>query len=172
MSETFECSLSGVRAEGEFHFDKDNLGDLPVGWLQVTIKRRSFNPQWIAIQQAKETAVKVMLASIPSKVPAEVRAMQENMVRMQQEAQYYALEKDTPVYFTTEEVIYIADPVGSAELTGALNEARAALGLDPMNAGDETQRGQDTQADGEDDDLDDEDEDEDEDAFDDEDDEG
>ena len=58
--------------------------------------------------------------------------MQENMVRMQQEAQYFAMEKETPVYITTEEVIFIADPAGNDELIGAFNEARASLGLEPM----------------------------------------
>lgn len=169
MPNIYECSLSGVRAEGEFNFDKDNMGDLPVGWVQVTVKRRSFNPQWISIQQAKDTAVKVMLASIPRNTPAEVRAMQENMVRMQQEAQYFAMEKETPVYITTEEIIYIADPVGNEELAGAFNEARAALGLDPMAeeeadlaGGDESRSSGEAEDDGEDEDGD-EDQDEDDD---------
>ena len=128
----YECSLSGVRAEGEFHFKNDKLGDLPVGWVQVTIKRRSFNPRWIAIQQAKEASVALIMAQLPKQLSAEVRASQEQMLRLQQEAHYYNLEKDTPVYVTSEEVVYVADPQSSSDVREAFNEARAGLNLGPM----------------------------------------
>jgi phosphopantothenoylcysteine synthetase/decarboxylase len=129
---SYECAISGVHAEGEFHFKNDKLGDLPVGWVQVTIKRRSFNPRWIAIQQAKEASVALIMAQLPKQISAEVRASQEQMLRLQQEAHYYNLEKDTPVYVTSEEVVYVADPQNSSDVREAFNDARAGLNLGPM----------------------------------------
>jgi hypothetical protein len=143
----YECSLSGVRAEGEYHFENDKLGDLPVGWVQITIKRRSFNPRWVAIQNAKESSVALIMAQLPKQLSAEVRANQEQMLRLQQEAHYHGLEKETPVYLTSEEVVYVADPLSSSDVKAAFDEARAGLNLGPMELEGEPEDGQDAQTD-------------------------
>ena len=53
----YECAFSAKRAEGAMDYDGDNLGDLPVGWIALTMKRRVYNPEWTALQQTKMAMV-------------------------------------------------------------------------------------------------------------------
>ena len=61
--EEYDCALSGTVGEpGLDEGDEgDGLGDLPLGWTEVTIRRRRVNPEWLTIQILKEQMVHGML---------------------------------------------------------------------------------------------------------------
>lgn len=129
----YECALSGVTAPGEVVYEKDGLDDLPAGWVKITFQRRVANPKYVLIQQVKN----VMLEALVSRFPENTRQAQEAAIRLQVEAQYYVLERDTPPYYTEEESVYVSSPEESEDVAEALNEARELLGFDDGDADDE-----------------------------------
>jgi len=127
----YECALSGITAPGGVVFEKDGLDDVPDGWVTVTFKRRISNPKYALIQQVKNLMVEALVARFPE--PA--RAAQETAIRLQVDAQYYAIEKDTEPYFTEVDTVYISSPEESEDVAEALNEARELLGFDDGDDG-------------------------------------
>lgn len=129
----YECAFSGQRAQGATDFDGDNLGDLPVGWIAVTLKRRMYNPDWTAIQQTKMAMVQAAAQQLPPNLPAEVVAQQRQMFEVQVKAQFLALEAQTPPFITFEENIYVSPPETDRELLAAFNAARDAFGMSALD---------------------------------------
>lgn len=126
----YECALSGKTAEGELPFDGDNLGDLPPGWIQVTLTRRVINPEWLLLQQTKEAAVTMAANQIPANVTGAIRNAQVNVIRMHIRAQYHAIEAEIPPYLSYTEQVHIAPPESDSDLLEAFNELRESLGLE------------------------------------------
>jgi len=129
----YECAFSGQRVQGATDFDGDNLGDLPVGWIAVTLKRRMYNPDWTAIQQTKMAMVQAAAQQLPPNLPAEVVAQQRQMFEVQVKAQFLALEAQTPPFITFEENIYVSPPETDRELLAAFNAARDAFGMSALD---------------------------------------
>lgn len=123
MPQQFECSLTGETAVGtEVPSADDNLGDLPIGWVQIAITRRAFNPKWIAIQAAKERMLKTLLASEQGDITSEIEEFHE----LQVESQWGALEERTPMYvLDVQEVLHLSS---NRDIVDILNDARSALG--------------------------------------------
>jgi len=122
----YECALSGLTTEAADHDDSDGLGELPVGWTEIRIRRRQYNPRWLAIQQVKESSVMGLLAQLPP----EIRASQELGIRVQIDATFFGLEDSTPMYLSDiEDVVYLSD---SEDILEGINEVRGSLGLDPV----------------------------------------
>lgn len=130
----YECALSGVTAEGGLSFDDDQMGDCPPGWVEVTMKRRLFNPKYLALQRLKETMVSQAARQIPENIPEELREAQVSMMMLQVEATFHSIEADTPPYLTYEERVFIAPPESNPDLLEAFNEVREGVGLDPLAA--------------------------------------
>lgn len=127
----YECAVSGNVAEAGLHDETDGLGDMPVGWTQIRMTRRQYNPKWVFIQQVKEA----MMQNLLSQFPAEVAEAQRMPLLIQVEAQFHSLEKDTPVYTTDiEDVVYLSD---KGDVIDSLNEVRELLGLEPVEKGEE-----------------------------------
>ena len=129
----YECAFSAKRAEGGTDYEGDNLGDLPVGWIAVTMRRRLYNPDWTAIQQTKMAMVQAALQQLPANLPAEVVSQQRQMFEVQVKAQFLALEAQTPPFITFEENIYVSPPETDRELLAAFNGAREAFGLTTLD---------------------------------------
>lgn len=125
----YECAFSAKRAEGGTEFDGDNLSDLPVGWIAVSMRRRMYNPEWTAIQQTKMAMVQAALQQLPANLPAAVVAQQRQMFEVQIKAQFLGLEAQTPPFITFEENIYVSPPETDRELLAAFNSAREAFGM-------------------------------------------
>jgi hypothetical protein len=129
----YECALSGVTEEGGMSFADDGLGDCPPGWVQVTMKRRLINPKYMAIQQTKENLVALSMQQIPDNVPDEVKQVQRTMMEIQVEAQFHAVEAETPPFLTYEEKVFIAPPETNSDLLEAFNEVREGIGLEALD---------------------------------------
>ena len=129
----YECALSGVTAPGELPHAEDGLDDLPQGWFEVRLSRRTPNPKWLLIQRVKEAMVSALIGQFPK----EVRDAQEVAVRVQLDAQFFALENATSPYITDVETVYLAPPESSEDIAEAVNQFREMVGLSPMEAGDD-----------------------------------
>lgn len=124
----YECALSGLVAAGTHHFADDNMDDLPVGWTEVRLSRRLFNPKWVLIQQVKKAMIEGLLLQFPE----EAREGQKVALQLQIDSQFFNLEENTPVYLTEVETVYLAPPELSEEVGAAYNETREMLGLPPI----------------------------------------
>ncbi len=129
----YECALSGVSAEGSTSWESDGMADCPPGWVQVTMKRRLVNPRYMALLQTKETIVAIGMQQIPENVTDEIRTAQRAMMVIQTDANFHALEAETPPYLTYEEMVYIAPPETNPDILEAFNEVREGVGLDLLD---------------------------------------
>ena len=136
MITTYECAITGLTSEGG---ESGPLGQLPAGWFKVTFSRQVLNPKWVAIQQLKEAMINNVLGQIPR---AEDRVMQQVAISLQVEAQYAALEGQTPRYSIIEETIYTAPPESAGEILEAFNAIREPLGLEPLREYEEGDEGE------------------------------
>ena len=122
----YECALTGVVESGAEASSADGLDTLPVGWVKITIARRTYNPKWLMIQQVKEA----MIEGLMSQMPADLPEVQRYAVVMQVEAQFHGLEKDTPMYVKdVDDVVYLSD---AGEVIETINELRSTLALDTI----------------------------------------
>lgn len=124
----YECALSGLVAPGDMPFEADGLDDLPPRWTELKFSRRVVNPEWVLIQQVKQA----MVAGVVRQFPDNVREAQAVAVRVQVDAQFYAMEQDIPVYLTEVETTYLSPAEMSEDVAEALNQVRDTLGLDPI----------------------------------------
>jgi len=124
----YECALSGLSAEGGYHFEEDGLEDIPPGWTEVRLSRRSYNPSWVVIQQVKKAMIEGLLAQLPE----DARKAQALAIRLQVDAQFHQMERDTAVYLTDVETVYLGPRELSEDIGEAYNEAREMLGLEPI----------------------------------------
>ena len=117
--EDYFCAVSGVvpTADVIVEDEGDDLGDLPLGWLKVTVSRRVLNPKWELIQQVKQAAVHQLL----QRVEEEHREDVQDAVAIQVEAQYAAYEEKVGKYIVDEQVSFITDPELSAPVTKAIH---------------------------------------------------
>lgn len=134
MSTVIECALSGLLA-GEDALEEvasvdDEASGLPVGWTQVTITRRLPNPNHETVQAAKLATFQGLLSQIPKKS----RKQYSEIVALQVEAQFAALEDrpgNQPTVLDTV-TVFLASPDEdpSGELGTALDDLAESLGLE------------------------------------------
>jgi hypothetical protein len=123
MNTVFECAVTGMSADGG---ESGPLGNVPLGWTEITIARQVVNPKWVAIQQLKE----VMVANVLNQIQrAEDRSAQIIAINLQVDAQFAALEASTPKILKLEEKVYLADLAEDEALVEAFDTVREALGL-------------------------------------------
>jgi len=126
----YECAVTGAVELGGQSDDSDKLDDLPVGWTKITIARRQYNPKWMMIQQVKESMISGLLSQAP-----DLPDVQKYAVSLQVDAQFHAMEKDTPLYIRdVDDVVYISD---AGEILETINEIRESLGLEELGEGEE-----------------------------------
>lgn len=129
------CSISGVATNEDDDLIMDTLApfedgaaELPVGWSRVTVETRLTNPAFEAIQLAKAGLVSQILAQLPESV----RVVSEDMVALQVDAQFAALESrpgNVPTQLQKVQV-YIAPPDRVPGLGDELKKIFTSFGLD------------------------------------------
>lgn len=122
----YECAMSGETAMAAESDTSDGLDDLPLGWTRIVLERRVENPDWLAVQTAKSLSLQLALQASGPLGEDEVFSQ---VILMQVEAQYAALEARTPQYLAERDVVYISD---SGDIIDEVNEVREALGLDAV----------------------------------------
>lgn len=129
MFESYTCAITGAEAEPDELSvpdpDADDLYTMPVGWVEVTIRRRYHNPVWLKVQEVKEQTVQAALQSIPE----EQREMAAPTIRIQVAASFAALEATMQRYITTTEIVHVSDPDANEAVRISLDEIRDTLGL-------------------------------------------
>jgi hypothetical protein len=130
----YVCALSGVEAdEAELVDGGDDLGDLPVGWTKITVRRRLLNPRWYEVQQAKGALVEVTL----SQLPEEMREQMRPLITVQVDAQFAALEASIDEYVIDDDEVYVAPPESDKALAAEYFDIRDRLGLSNEDFGGE-----------------------------------
>lgn len=136
----YQCVLSGLRPTDveativEHALNDEDLGDLPVGWFELRVRRRVPNDRWLMIQAVKAELVKRQMAA----VSAEQHADALPVVTLSIDAGYAALEAITPPYLVVEEVVYLASEARESDapgLTDALKELGGELQLQALGGG-------------------------------------
>jgi hypothetical protein len=130
----YECALSGKAAADtdlvpDDKNDESDLGEMPVGWIRVTVQRRGVNPAWLEIQKRKARQLAGMQAQIPDLADAE-RAEAVEDTRMAVEAAFFAIEQGTPKYVTVEDVAYVSNPDANKQIVAEWKKIADALSLD------------------------------------------
>ena len=108
MDETYTCSISGNEAAEEAIVDNadesDELGGLPVGWAEITVRIREANPERVKIDRTKAALVDQQLQQVPAANREDARETVEILVN----AQFAMLESQTPRYITDEQTVHVA----------------------------------------------------------------
>lgn len=138
MANEYTCALTGITTPASDTNHKD-VGDLPEGWVQITIKRRVFNERYVEIQQVKEGLVQSQLQGLPP----ETAEIQEMVIRNIIDAQFAALEANTPESLVETDEVYVADPDEHEAVREALNGILTSLDLEPYGAEGEEGEGED-----------------------------
>ena len=126
MKDDITCALSGVLPNDE---EEDNeLGGIPEGWIEITVKRVFPNSKYIILQQLKQQAVQMTLAQVPE----EQRAMALESVQTQVDATYYAFESSLKDYVEETDTVYIAPPENDDAILKEYTKLAELLGFDPM----------------------------------------
>ena len=122
MSMDYECSISGQSEEPGEVEEADGLDDMPVGWTQITMRKRVWNPKWLTLQQVKRDSIDALLAQVPD----EHREASRDAVAIQVEANLHGLESSTPRYLIEDVTVYVSD---AEAVTETLDEVRELLGI-------------------------------------------
>lgn len=134
----YTCAISGIAADPSILVDseQDDFGSSPPGWIQVTFRVRTYNPDWLAIQQAKEVMYQQALAQLPQLEEDQVSPAHAHM-RTLVAAQFAALEAATEQFTYTEEQCWVSDVREDAAVRASFNEILETLGLQPVEVSDD-----------------------------------
>jgi hypothetical protein len=128
------CAISGVALNeddeavlGEMN-PSDETPELPVGWTKITIENRSLNPNYEVIQHVKANLVRQVL----SQVSPEERESHEEVVSIQIDAQFAALEAkpDNVATLLGKVEVYVAPPERVPGLSKELEKVFSVFGLE------------------------------------------
>lgn len=135
---------------GAYAFDlasEDGLEDLPLGWVEITVRRRVINPAWLRIQETKSRSIEGQLQQVlppdakqPDGTPItdEQRTLtREEGIRPTVDALFFAQESKTPIWLTEEHTAYVFPPDKDEKAGGAWASIAGQLGL-PSFGGDKT----------------------------------
>lgn len=133
MNDEYICNLSGLRPKDEEQgeFDEE-LGDLPIGWKEITIKERNYNPEWVVIQTIKEQQFKEAIASIEKEQQTDDVKL---FLRVEIASKYASLEINTPKYIYENKVAYIAPLEHDKQIEDTYEEILKTLDLQDEDEG-------------------------------------
>jgi len=111
----FECALSGKIASDDTLVldasDDDALGALPLEWIEITVRRRSSNPAWDALQARKNRLIEAswagLAAQFPPELPDEERAEMRADIAASVGVQFAFVESRVDRYVTDEMTVYV-----------------------------------------------------------------
>lgn len=133
--------------EAYLYAAEDGLDDLPIGWLEVTVRRRVPNPAWARIRDAKERSIEGQVQQVAppgatnsdgSPITDEQRdELREVAIRPTVDALWFAAEARTPIWITEEATVVVASPDRVAAAAAAWAEIAGRLGLPAFGAASE-----------------------------------
>ena len=81
----YVCALSGKSAPDDTLVDDagedDALGALPLGWVEITVRRRVSNPMWEALQARKNRLIEASWAGLAAQLPADLPDDEKNEMK-------------------------------------------------------------------------------------------
>ena len=104
----------------------EELGDLPIGWKEITIKERNLNPEWVVIQQIKEQAFQESLKTVEEDQHTDDLKL---FLRVQIASQYASLETITQKYLYDVKTAYICPLDTDKQVSDTYNEIIKTLDL-------------------------------------------
>jgi hypothetical protein len=130
----YVCALSGKSAPESALVDdggEDNLGALPVGWLEVTIRRREPNPAWETLARRKARLTESTWLGIAGQLPEDLADTDKAEVRADVEASFdvqfaYAFSQ-IERYNVEEIVVHVA--ANDAQVKAEWDKIAESLGL-------------------------------------------
>lgn len=139
MTTQVVCAISGLAPTEEdtdilSEIDPDERKELPLGWVAITIEYRAVNEEYQKIALAKSALVSQILSGIPE----DQREDAEDMVEIQIDAQFAALEaqkKNAPTILD-KKTLYLAPADRSTELRAEIKKLFGILGItvpDPVD---------------------------------------
>jgi len=139
MTTQVVCAISGLAPTEEdtdilAEIDPDDRKELPLGWVAITIEYRAVNEEYQKIALAKSALVSQILSGIPE----DQREDAEDMVEIQIDAQFAALEaqkKNAPTILD-KKTLYLAPADRSTELRAEIKKLFGILGItipDPVD---------------------------------------
>lgn len=130
----YVCALSGKAAPESALVDDggdDNLGALPVGWLEITIRRREPNPAWDTLARRKARLTESTWMGIAAQLPEEISDADKAEVRADIEASFdvqFAYAFSQLERYNVEEVtVHVA--ASDAQVKPEWDKVAEALGL-------------------------------------------
>ena len=130
----YVCALSGKVAPESALVDDggdDNLGALPVGWLEITIRRREPNPAWDALLRRKARLTESTWMGIAGQLPEEISDADKAEVRADIEASFdvqFAYAFSQIERYNVEEItVHVA--ASDAQVKGEWDKVAETLGL-------------------------------------------
>jgi hypothetical protein len=130
----YVCALSGKAAPESALVDDggdDNLGALPAGWLEITIRRREPNPVWDALQRRKARLTESTWLGIATQLPEDLADADKAEVRADVEASFdvqfaYSLAQ-IERYIVEEVTVHVA--ANDAQVKAEWDKIADTLGL-------------------------------------------
>ena len=156
MNTPVVCAISGLAPTEEdvdilTEIDPDDARkELPLGWVALTIEYRAVNEEYQKIALAKSALVSQILSGLPE----DQREDAEDMVEIQIDAQFAALEaqkKNAPTLLE-KKTLYLAPSDRSTELRAEIKKLFGILGIavpDPVDDLAESLETQNSEADAE-----------------------
>jgi hypothetical protein len=121
----FICALSGKAAAASALVEDagadDVMGALPLDWIEVTVRRRTPNPTWDALQGRKarliENAWAGLASQLPDDLPDDEKTEMKADITMSIAVQFAFIESQVDRYQTDEITVHVnaADPAVAKE---------------------------------------------------------
>ncbi|NDC59451.1 MAG: hypothetical protein EBZ50_11655 [Alphaproteobacteria bacterium] len=112
--------------------DDDALGALPQGWLEITVRRRTSNPAWDALQARKARLVEASWAGLAAQLPPELDDAEKGEMRADIETsigvQFAYVESRIDRYLTDEITVHVN--AGDAAVAKEWAKIAEALGVE------------------------------------------
>lgn len=125
QSDEYICALSGYAAKDEELVEdagEDDLEEIPVGWLKITVQKRVINPAWQRVNEVKSRQVAMQVDEMKARFAAaqiddeDAIAMAVGDVEFMVGMSFLPIEREIPKYATQEAELYVRDPSSDKEI--------------------------------------------------------
>lgn len=121
-SVNYECNLTAL-------VETSTDGNLPPGWLEVQIKSRVHNYEWVRIRQLMEAQINAISQQIPEDDPN--RLLRLEAIRYQVQASFQAALDKVPEYVEAVEVLHLVAPHRDPSVRDAIETVFEAFSVNP-----------------------------------------
>lgn len=119
---TYECSKTGM-------VETSADGNLPPGWLEVQIRSRVHNSEWVRIRQLIEAQVAAYAQQIPEDDPS--RDLRIEAIEYQVQASFQAAMDKVPEFVEVSETLHFVTPHKSADVRDTISTIYEAADVSP-----------------------------------------